>query len=260
MTKQIMSLAIKAGTPVTTHGGPKFPRVRNGYEQTAVDEFLWLEAHSKQSLLNDNQLLRDQLSEAHKEIVALKTEVATLYDVSTSPQAVAQRISKLLLTTVDEVAKMQSAAADEAAALVNNAQAAAEALLSEAHADAANIVVAARAEADRLLAEAGASASQLLLDAEREAAMVTGQHISTLQQLAAVHRNLANVPAVLESAYRRRSVAHAPPGKPNNASPDDDGGPVPERRPNGAARQFFSEESGTPATASSRPGNAESHL
>ncbi|MBX9638963.1 MAG: hypothetical protein K2X97_04315 [Mycobacteriaceae bacterium] len=236
---------------MTTHSAPKFPRARNGYEQTAVDEFFWLEAHTKQSLLNDNQLLHDQLSGAHKEIVALKTEVATLYEVSTSPQAVAHRISSLLHTTVDEVANMQSAAADEAAALVNEAQAASEALLSEAQAEAANIVGAARADADKLLAEANASASQLLLDAEREAAMVTGQHISTLQQLAAVHRNLANVPAVLESAYRRRS-AHTSPSKGNIATADHACGSTPERRTNGVARQIVSEESGTGSTAPSR--------
>lgn len=207
-----MSLSIKAGPHVTASAAPKFARARNGYEQTAVDEYIWLEAHAKQSLLNENQLLHSRLAEALKEIVALKTEIATLYDVSTSPQSVAHRISKLLRTTVDEVTQMQS----------------------DARGEAADIVAVARTEADRLIAEAKDGASQLLVEAERAAAQVTSQQISTLQQLAAVHRNLANVPAVLESAYRRRGDAQTAPvsgsvaavsadgacGSPRNPTPD----------------------------------------
>lgn len=167
--------------------------------------------------LGDVQILHTRLSESAREIAALKTEVATLYDTSPSADAMTYRISKLLQTAVDEVSQMQTEVQTQAAARVAAAKSEAEKLLSDAEIIADTLATDARANAEKLLSTAKINATRQIRQAQSMTEELAEQQISILEQLMAVYRTLDGVPAFLASAYRDRGNPATPPAHPASA-------------------------------------------
>jgi hypothetical protein len=129
------------------NAAPGFNRVRSGYDTDHVDEFITEQFYMQQTLEQENQglrarlsewesvskgweqeaeSLRAQLAESSSQVVSLRNETAQLATTSTSPQAMTDRIAKMLRVAVDEVSEMQYDARLEAESLILNAQAEAE--------------------------------------------------------------------------------------------------------------------------------------
>jgi cell division septum initiation protein DivIVA len=207
---------------------PHFARTRHGYNPVAVDQFIALLTQTQQSLSGDVQVLHAQLSESVREVGALKAEVATLYDTSSSPDAMTYRLSKLLQTAVDEVSQIRSEAHTQAATRVAAAKAEADQMLSEAKLNADMLMRDAKANAEKLLSKAKADAAQLQATAKINATVqvqkaqamtqeLAAHQISILEQLMAVYRTLDGVPAFLESAQRNKDNPATPLAHPDNA-------------------------------------------
>jgi hypothetical protein len=131
---------------------PSFHRVRNGYDPQHVDEFITEKTYMQQSLEQENESLRTKVSdweqvaagweqeaerlrahlaESSAQVSTLRSETAQLAITSTSPQAMTDRMAKMLRVAVDEVSEMQFEARLEAESLILNAQAEAEASQSK---------------------------------------------------------------------------------------------------------------------------------
>ena len=120
---------------------PSFARVRNGYDPQTVAEFINEQAYIQQALEAELTSLQSQLAESSAElnsvhyrlaessaqVDSLRNETAQLATTSTSPQAMTDRIAKMLRVAVDEVSEMQYEARLEAESMVISAQAEAEA-------------------------------------------------------------------------------------------------------------------------------------
>jgi cell division septum initiation protein DivIVA len=203
-----------------------------GYDPAAVDAHIEMLITKQQLLVDDVESLRARLQESGDEAAALRKEVAVLTDTSPSPHAMQQRMAKMLRRAVDEVSEMQAEARAEAEALIAAAEAEAEAThrkREELLADMAAQQKALEAEYQEnkekleaelasLRADAQQAREQLLADAKqradrdrdeaRRAVDEASQHrIKVLEQLMGVYRDLEEVPAALESAYRERKNA-----------------------------------------------------
>jgi len=227
--------------PATT-----FSRAFRGYEPTAVDASIEAFTTKQQFLLNDIESLMGRLKERDREVTVLRKELADLVDTSSSPRAVQQRMARMLQRAVDEVSEMQAEARAEAQALIASAAAEVEAEQQKHRELLADMVAkqdalsteyeAAKKELDEELAtmraetqseidaaqqDAQLQREQLLADAKQEADYyreqarrevheAREQRIRILEQLMGVYRDLEEVPATLESAYREAKDSPEP--------------------------------------------------
>ncbi|OBF35981.1 cell division protein DivIVA [Mycobacterium sp. ACS1612] len=223
-----------------------FSRTFRGYDAAAVDAYIEASTTKQRLLMNDVESLRARLKERDDEATALRKEVATLTDTSPAPQAVQQRMAKMLRRAVDEIAEMQSEARAEADALITAAKdevdaerrthedvladlvakrtaltAEYEATKKELDAELARMRAATRTEIEEASQDAQQEREQLLADAKQEADYyreqawravndANEQRIKVLEQLMGVYRDLEAVPAALESAYQEAKNATQP--------------------------------------------------
>lgn len=215
-----------------------FTRTFRGYEPTAVDASIEAFTTKQQFLLNDIESLRGRLRERDREVTVLRKELADLVETSNTPRAMQQRMAMMLQRAVDEVSEMQTEARAEAQALIAEAAAEVDAeqrkhreLLADmveqkdalsaeyeaAKKDLDEELAAKRAESqsaiegakqdaqvqrEQLLADAKQEADFYREQARREAQEAREQRVRVLEQLMGVYRDLEEVPATLESAYR----------------------------------------------------------
>jgi cell division septum initiation protein DivIVA len=204
-----------------------FSRTFRGYDPAAVDAHIETLTIKQQLLLDDVESLRARLKDLGDEAAGLRNEVAVLTETSPSPHAVQQRMAKMLRQAVDEVAEMEAEARAEAQGLVAAAEAEAEATERKRQqvladmaaqrealdteyeetkqnydAELASLRADAQQERERLLADAIQQADHYREQARRAVEEATQQRISILEQLMGVYRDLEEVPATLESAYR----------------------------------------------------------
>lgn len=204
-----------------------FSRTFRGYDPAAVDAHIETLTIKQQLLLDDVESLRARLRDVGDEAAALRKEVVVLTDTSPSPHAVQQRMAKMLRRAVDEVAEMEAEARAEAEGLIAAAQAEVaasqrkhqeeladmaaqrEALDTEYEetkqkyeAELANLRADAQEEREQLLADAIQQADHYREQARRAVEEATQQRITVLEQLMGVYRDLEEVPATLEAAYR----------------------------------------------------------
>jgi len=204
-----------------------FTRTLWGYNAGAVDAHIEMLTTKQQLLLDDVESLRARLKDLGDEAAALRKEVVLLTETSPAPHAVQQRMAQMLRRAVDEAAEMQAEAQAEAASLVAAAEAEAQAaqqkqkeLVAEMaaqrkalEADYAESKEKLDAELAAMRADLQQEREQLLADAKHEAdhyreqsrkaaEAATQQRVKVLEQLMGVYRDLEEVPAALESAYR----------------------------------------------------------
>lgn len=204
-----------------------FARRFRGYDPAAVDAHIEMLTTKQQLVLDDVESLRARLKELGDEAAGLRKEVALLTETSPSPHAMQQRMANMLRRAVDEVAEMQAEARAEAAALIAAAEAEIEAArrkheeqlaelaarqeaLEADHAESkekleaelASIRDDAQEEREQLLAAAKLEADHYREQARRGADEAAQQRVKVLEQLMGVYRDLAAVPADLESAYQ----------------------------------------------------------
>jgi cell division septum initiation protein DivIVA len=212
---------------VITEPAKTFSRTFRGYEPAAVDAHIEVLTTKQQLLLDDVQNLRARLKEAGDEAAALRKEVAVLTDTSPAPQAMQQRMAKMLRRAVDEVSAMQAEARAEAEALIAEAEAEAAAARQKHDEQMAELAAQRKAleaeyektkkqldaELARMRAETEAAIDEAWRDARREADHyreqarraadeASQQRIRILEQLTGVYRDLEPVPAALEAAYQ----------------------------------------------------------
>jgi cell division septum initiation protein DivIVA len=213
---------------VQAESGRTFSRTFRGYDPAAVDAHIETLTIKQQLLLDDVESLRARLRDVGDEAAALRKEVAVLTETSPSPHAVQQRMAKMLRRAVDEVAEMQAEARAEAEGLVAAAEAEAEATQRKQQevladmaarrealdteyeetrqkydAELASLRADAQEEREQLLADAIQQADHYREQARRAVDEATQQRITVLEQLMGVYRDLEEVPATLESAYRQ---------------------------------------------------------
>ena len=204
-----------------------FSRKFWGYDPAAVDAHIETLTIKQQLLLDDVENLRARLKDLGDEAAALRKEVDVLTDSSPSPHAVQQRMAKMLGRALDEVAEMQAEARTEAEGVIAAAEAEAEAKQRKQQevladmaaqrealdteyeetkqkydAELANLRADAQEEREQLLADAIQQADHYREQARRAVEEATQQRITVLEQLMGVYRDLEEVPATLESAYR----------------------------------------------------------
>ncbi len=204
-----------------------FSRTFRGYDPAAVDAHIETLTIKQQLLLDDVESLRARLRDVGDEAAALRKEVVVLTDTSPSPHAVQQRMAKMLRRAVDEVAEMEAEARAEAEGLIAAAQAEVEAsqrkhqeeladmaaqrealdneyeeTKQKCEAELANLRADAQEEREQLLADAIQQADHYREQARRAVEEATQQRITVLEQLMGVYRDLEEVPATLEAAYR----------------------------------------------------------
>jgi chromosome segregation ATPase len=232
---------------VTTESARPFPRSFFGYSPAAVGAAIEALTTKQQFLVNDVESLRGRLQERDREVSVLRTELADLVETSTSPQAVQRRMADMLRRAVDEVSQMQADARTEADALIAAAKDEAEAKqrrhqealadLTAKHADLAaeyeqakkdqdaelaRMRAEARSELDTAWLDAQDAREQLIADARLEADYLREQaqraldearekRIKVLEQLMGAYRDLENVPASLEAAYREATDSQQAP-------------------------------------------------
>jgi DivIVA domain-containing protein len=230
-----------------------FPRTFRGYCPAQVDAAVEALTTKQHFLLNDVESLRARLQERDREIAVLRTEMADLIETSPTPQAMQRRMANMLQRTVDEISQMQAEARTEADAVIAAARAEMEAeqrkhedVIAELtakrdaltadyeetknnlDAELAKMRAEARAELDGERQDAKQEREQLLADAKQEADFyrekaqravkeAREQQIRVLEQMMGVYRDLEEVPAVLEAAYRE---AKDPPGVDVDSSDD----------------------------------------
>jgi cell division septum initiation protein DivIVA len=212
---------------VEPESGSTFSRKFLGYDPAAVDAHIETLTIKQQLLLDDVESLRARLKDVGDEAAGLRKEVGILTETSPAPHAVQKRMAKMLRQAVDEVAEMEAEARAEAEGLIAAAEAEAEAIERKRQEVLADLAAQREAldteyeetkqkyeaEMARLRADAHQEREQLLADAIQEAdhyreqarravEEATQQRIRVLEQLMGVYRDLEEVPATLESAYR----------------------------------------------------------
>jgi len=215
-----------------------FARKFWGYEPAAVDASIEALTTKQQFLLNDSESLRVRLKERDQEVAHLRKELADLVETSPSPRAMQLRMAKMLQRAVDEISEMQAEARAEAQALMaattaeidaeqqkhrelladmvakrdalsteyDQAKKELDEELAAMRAESQSEIDAARQDAqqqrEQLLADAKQEADFYREQARREVHEAQEQRIKILEQLMGVYRDLEEVPATLESAYR----------------------------------------------------------
>lgn len=163
---------------MSTHpsdAAPRFPRVRQGYDPATVDEYVNEIGLIQRALQQEVDNLRGQLTESSAQVAQLRQETAALTDNSASPQAMTDRIAKMLRVAVDEVSEMQFEARMEAEQMIAAAQSEAEA---------------SQAKSRQMLAEMSARQrameteyAELMNKAREEAARITAQAVSESERM-----------------------------------------------------------------------------
>lgn len=204
-----------------------FTRTFRGYDPAAVDAHIETLTIKQQLLLDDVESLRARLKDVGDDAAGLRKEVAVLTETSPSPHAVQQRMAKMLRQAVDEVAEMEAEARAEAEGLIAAAEAEAEATQQKRQevladmaaqrealdaeyeetkrkydAELAGLRADAQQEREQLLADAIQEADHYREQARRAVEEATQQRILVLERLMGVYRDLEEVPATLEAAYR----------------------------------------------------------
>jgi cell division septum initiation protein DivIVA len=212
---------------VEPESGSAFSRKFLGYDPAAVDAHIETLTIKQQLLLDDVESLRARLKDVGDEAAGLRKEVGILTETSPAPHAVQKRMAKMLRQAVDEVAEMEAEARAEAEGLIAAAEAEAEAIERKRQEVLADLAAQREAldteyeetkqkyeaEMARLRADAQQEREQLLADAIQEAdhyreqarravEEATQQRILVLERLMGVYRDLEEVPAALEAAYR----------------------------------------------------------
>lgn len=207
--------------------GRTFTRTFRGYDPAAVDAHIETLTIKQQLLLDDVESLRARLKDVGDEAAGLRKEVAVLTETSPSPHAVQQRMAKMLRQAVDEVAEMEAEARAEAEELIAAAEAEAEATQQKRQevladmaaqrqaldteyeeakrkydAELASLRADAQQEREQLLADAIQEADHYREQARQAVEEATQQRILVLERLMGVYRDLEEVPATLEAAYR----------------------------------------------------------
>jgi DivIVA domain-containing protein len=226
---------------VQTESAKTFSRRFRGYDPAAVDDHIEALNIKQEFLLGDIESLRARLKECGAETAALRKEVGVLADTSPSPHAMQQRMAKMLRRAVDEVGAMQAEVRAEADALIAAAKADAEAeqrkqeeLLADMvakrkalqseydeakeklEAELATMRSETRSQLDEAWQDAQQQREQILADAKQEADHyreqarravneATQRRIGILERLMGVYRDLEEIPAALESAYREKT-------------------------------------------------------
>jgi chromosome segregation ATPase len=209
-----------------------FTRKFMGYDAAAVNAHIEMLTTKQNLLLNDVESLRARLKESGEQTAALRQEVAVLTDTSPAPQAMQQRMAKMLRRAVDEISEMQAEARAEAEALITAAEAEIEAeqrkhkeVLAEMaaqqkaleaeyrasretlEAELASMRDDAQQAREQLLAEAKQRVDRDREDARRAVDEARQQRIRVLEQLMGVYRDLESVPSALEASYREQNNA-----------------------------------------------------
>lgn len=153
----------------------RFPRARHGYDPASVDEYVNEIGLIQRSLQQEVDSLRAQLNDSSTQIAMLREQTAALSESSPTPQAMTDRIAKMLRIAVDEVSEMQFEARMEAEQLLSGAQSEAEA---------------AQTKSRQLLAELAARQrameteyTEVMNKAREEAARITAQAVSQSEQM-----------------------------------------------------------------------------
>jgi cell division septum initiation protein DivIVA len=228
------------GLAMITEPAKTFSRMFRGYDPAAVDAYIGVLLTKQRLLFDEVENLRARLNESGDgaaalriEVACLKDEVAVLSDTSPSSYAMQLRMAKMLRRAVDEISRMQAEARAEAEALIAAAEAEAEttqrehrelladmaaqreALETECEetrkkldAELARMRAETQSEIDHAWRDAQLKREQLLADAKEQARRAVDeasqQRIMVLEELMGVARDLAGVPASLESAYQER--------------------------------------------------------
>lgn len=204
-----------------------FTRTFRGYDPAAVDAHIETLTIKQQLLLDDVESLRARLKDVGDDAAGLRKEVAVLTETSPSPHAVQQRMAKMLRQAVDEVAELEAEARAEAEGLIAAAEAEAEATQQKRQevladmaaqrealdaeyeetkrkydAELAGLRADAQQEREQLLADAIQEADHYREQARQAVEEATQQRILVLERLMGVYRDLEEVPATLEAAYR----------------------------------------------------------
>lgn len=167
----------------------KFNRVRNGYDPAAVDELIGEMLYMQNSLereatglraqLDDSSTqvnhLHHQISETSTQLAQLNRERAVVAESSQAPQAMTDRIAKMLRFAVDEVSEMQYEARLEAESMMANAQAEAETARTQARQNLAELAARQRAMETEY--------AEVMSKARDEAARVVAQAVSESERM-----------------------------------------------------------------------------
>lgn len=185
--------------------GPRFPRVRHGYDPGTVEEYINEAGLIQQSLQQEVDALRAQLRETSTEASRLRHEAAALADSSPTPQAMTDRIAKMLRVAVDEVSEMQFEARMEAEQMIAAAQAEAEASQAKARQMIAELSARQRAMETEY--------AELMSKAREEAARITAEAVSQSErsrEVEALRRQQAEDELTAElSRMRKETEARA---------------------------------------------------
>lgn len=157
-----------------SNAGPRFPRVRHGYDPGTVEEYINEVGLIQQSLQQEVDNLRTQLRETSTEASRLRHEAAALADNSPTPQAMTDRIAKMLRVAVDEVSEMQFEARLEAEQMIATAQADAEAAQTKSRQMVAELSARQRAMETEY--------AELMTKAREEAARITAEAVSEAER------------------------------------------------------------------------------
>ncbi len=159
----------------TYDGAPRFPRIRNGYDPAMVDEFFNESGLVQRALQDEVDSLRAQLQDTSTQISRLHQEAAALTDSSPAPQAMTDRIAKMLRVAVDEVSEMQYEARLEAESMLASAQSEADAMQSKGRQMIAELEARQRAMESEY--------AEVMNKAREEAARITAQAVSESERM-----------------------------------------------------------------------------
>lgn len=199
----------------TRTGSSDFGRVRNGYDPAAVDELIGEMSYVQQGLQQEVESLRTQLdqssaqvAELHQQlndtsaqVVQLNHERAALTESSQAPQAMTDRIAKMLRVAVDEVSEMQYEARLEAESMIANAQAEAETARTQARQNLAELAARQRAMETEY--------AEVMSRARDEAARIIAQAVSEserMREVEALRRQQAEEELTAELSRLRRET------------------------------------------------------
>ena len=194
---------------------PGFGRVRNGYDPQLVDEFINEQVYLQQRLEQETTALRgqvedleqtvdslrSQLAESSSEVVSLRSQTAQLESSSTSPQAMTDRIAKMLRVAVDEVSEMQYEARLEAESLILASQAEAEASQAKIRQQLADLAARQRAMETEY--------AEVMSRAREDAARIVAQSVSEserMREVEALRREQAETELNAELTRLRRET------------------------------------------------------
>lgn len=152
-----------------------FGRVRHGYDPQAVDDYIDQVTREQQHLRQQADDLRAQLEESSAETVSLRQETAALVTTSNSPQAMTDRIARMLRIAVDEVSEMQHEARVEMDSMLAAAQEEAEASQQKIRQQIADLAARQRA--------AETEYAEVMNKAREEAARIVAQAVNESERM-----------------------------------------------------------------------------